>query len=238
MELIELLFKGVALIPRFLPPSKPPIIDYMSLRGAMPPLQFPSGPTSTLRLTSATLEPAQIQSIQLERAEPTAPQLTEKGVTTTREVSTACLSCTRSHLSTVAGALSEGLRFARSGGLTNPDVIQRLGLAEQEINMLERIDLAPENVAKLPPLEKRLANEYLPKIRTLRQNLGDISSVDEMEKTAAEASIMAQEFRLRHLQLKGVDLNPVLQLAKKVQSGEITMEDAKAQLRAILPEEE
>ena len=40
------------------------------------------------------------------------------------------------------------------------------------------------------------------------------------------------------LQSKGVDLNPILELARKVQNGSLSMDQAKAKLKEILPEEE
>jgi len=155
------------------------------------------------------------------------------------EISTACLSCSRSHLSTVSGALGEALRFARgdSRGIKHPEVIRRVLMAEDEINMLERIDLAPDALVNTSPEDREVAEEYLPRIRQLRQNIGNISSVTDLEEAAAEASILGQEFRLRHLQLQGVDLNPVLELAKSVERGEITMDEAKEKIRELVPEE-
>ena len=102
---------------------------------------------------------------------------------------------------------------------------------------MERIDLAADAIQRSPPEEQELARHFLPKIRELRQNLGAIKTVEELEKTASEASILGQEFRLRHLQSKGVNLNPVLELAKKVQAGEMTMAEAKEKLKTMLPEE-
>ncbi len=151
---------------------------------------------------------------------------------------TGCISCSRSHLSTVSGSLAESLRFAREGGIEHPEVQRRLMLAEDEINIMERVDLAPDALAKSPPMERRLAEEYLPKIRALRQNIGAVMSPEALGKIAAEASVLSQEFRLRALQLKGVDLTPVLHLANKVEAGEMTMDEAKEALKELLPEEE
>lgn len=103
---------------------------------------------------------------------------------------------------------------------------------------MERIDLSPESLMASPPEERAVAEEYLPRIRVLRQGIGDIGSFEDLEKVAADASMLGQEFRLRHLQLKGVDLSPVVALAQRVQRGELTMQQAKAQLKDILPKEE
>ena len=214
MDKVAILFRAVELATRFLPKPKPPTIDYTPLREAIPKLSKAEPPPSTI-----------------EEGPPRAE--------TKQDVSTACISCGRSHLSTVSGALGEATRFAREEqGIKHPEVQKRIMMSEDEINILERIDLSPEALMKAPPEERQLAEEYLPRIRKLRQDLGQITSLEDLEKTAAEASILGQEFRLRALQLKGVDLNPVMALAKDVQEGRLTMEAAKEKLKEILPEEE
>lgn len=222
MDKVAILFRALELVPRLLPKSKPPVIDYMSLKDAIPSYPASAAATEILVMT----EPADPPEAPTTQPEESA------------DVGTACLSCSRSHLSTVTGALSESLRFAREGGVSSREVQRRLMMAEDEINMLERIDLAPDALAIASPEEREVALEYLPRIRKLRQDIGDITSVDRLETAAADASLLGQEFRLRHLQIRGVDLNPVLSLAKSVQSGEITMEEAKERLKTILPDEE
>ena len=226
MDGVSILFKALELVPRFLPKPKPPAIDYLSLRDDLPKFEYP------------VVKATEIQVI----TEPEAPitMVTEVAPVETEhaETGTACLSCSRSHLSTVSGAITESLRFARESGIQHPEVQRRLMLSEDEINIMERIDLAPDALAKASPGENEVAQEYLPKIRKLRQDIGDITTVDQLETVAQEASILGQEFRLRHLQLRGVDLNPVLELAKRVQSGDITMAEAKEKLKTLLPDEE
>ena len=100
---------------------------------------------------------------------------------------------------------------------------------------MERIDLSPEAVHNSPPKDQELAKYFLPKIRELRQNLGNVASVDDLEKTAADASVLSHEFRLKRMEQNGVDLNPIVELAKKVQAGEITVEEARVQVRQYLP---
>ena len=224
MDKVSIFFRALELLPRFLPQRKPPVIDYTSLSKYLP---------GTVDLPQFKATELGIQAVEI-AAHPIAvaqPPLSS------REVATGCLACSRSHLSTVSGALGESLRFAREGGIIHPEVQRRLNLAEDEINIMERIDLAADAIQRSPPEEQELARHFLPKIRELRQNLGAIKTVEELEKTASEASILGQEFRLRHLQSKGVNLNPVLELAKKVQAGEMTMAEAKEKLKTMLPEE-
>jgi len=220
MDKVMLIFKAIEVLPRFLPRKKPPVIDYEPIFNAIPKAVVP-GPSAL-----------EIESTDVIRRTQAVPAHTES-----QDIATSCMACSRSHLSTVSGALGEAMRFARDGGVLDPEVQRRLMLAEDEINIMERIDLAPDALANSPEGERALANEYLPRIRKLRQDLGRITSVDQLEQTAADSSLLSQEFRLSHLQLQGVDLNPVMELAKKVQKGEMSIDDAKAKLKEILPEE-
>lgn len=222
MDKAAIIFRAIEIIPRFMPRPKPPVIDHTPLYEALPRQELPQ--VETFEVKSTDVIKTKTEVIPAPAAE--------------EDVSTSCLSCSRSHLSTVSGALSESLRFARESGMEHPEVQRRILLSEDEINIMERIDLAPDALASSPEEERTLAQEYLPRIRELRQKLGQITSVEQLEQTAADASLLSQEFRLRHLQLQGVDLNPVMELAKKVQQGEITIDDAKKQLKEILPEEE
>jgi hypothetical protein len=138
---------------------------------------------------------------------------------------------------TIAGALDEGLRFAREGGIMHPEAIRRISLADKEVNIMERVDLSPEAIQNSPAKDQELARYFMPKIRQLRQNIGNITTAEEMEKVAAESSVLAQEFRLRQMQSKGADLSPIMELAKKVQAGELTMEEAREQVKQYLPKE-
>lgn len=107
----------------------------------------------------------------------------------------ACIPCSADHFSTVAGALSEALRFARSGGVKDPEAQRRIALSFDELNIMERIDAAPDLVAGLPQQERQLMNDASIKSRDLRHALSDISSVDSLERAAALAKTTATDFR-------------------------------------------
>jgi hypothetical protein len=154
-----------------------------------------------------------------------------------KEVSTSCIACSRSHLVTTAAALEEGLRFAREGGTTHPEAVKRIDIAEKEVNIMERIDLSPQAILNSPQREQELARGFMPKIRKLRQDIGQISSVEQMEEAAREASILSQEFRLRQMEMAGANLNPILALAKAVENGEMSIEEARAKVKEYLPSE-
>ncbi len=250
VDVLNIIVKLVELAPRFMPPPKPPVIDYTSLIPHLPNIariELPgTGAVSTLLPASSPSAPVEKPSLPHARSlsrEPADEEELEMETTVQaslppRDVATACMSCTRSHLATVAGLLGEALRFARSDGLASQEVAYRLNKAEQELNVMERIDLAPEKLQDMAPAEAEMAREYLPKLRALRQQVGEIGDIEGLEKSAAESSVLGTELRLRKLQVSGVDLNPVVDLARRVKAGEISMEEAKAKLKLMLPDEE
>ncbi len=110
---------------------------------------------------------------------------------------TACLPCSRDHLSTSSSALSEGIRFARDKGVRAPEVLRRIRIALDELNAMERIDLAPDETAKLKGAEKELATWTLQQSRDLRHAITAIKDVETMERAAAMASTITEEFMSR-----------------------------------------
>ena len=116
---------------------------------------------------------------------PTKPQEQKKG--------THCLPCAINHLSTCSGLCSEALRFARADGMASPEVIQRVGLCQDELNAMERVDLRAEVVAGLDPKEKEIAHRALSGTRELRHNLENMSKVDELEKLTAQTQTLRTE---------------------------------------------
>ncbi len=110
------------------------------------------------------------------------------------EKGTACTLCSDEHLSEVSGALSEAVRFARNEGLGSRETIRRVRHARDELNAMERFDLAPEEMVKLPEDEKEIARWALPQSRDLRHILNSMQSVDDLEQAAAKAANVADEF--------------------------------------------
>jgi len=124
------------------------------------------------------------------------PIITEKKDLTTEKIEegTACLPCSRDHFSTVSGALSEAIRFSRKEGITHPEVARRLGMSLDELNMLERIDLAPEEIVRLKGQEKQLAGWGLDKSRELRHKITTVQTHEDLERVAADAASVRTEF--------------------------------------------
>lgn len=110
------------------------------------------------------------------------------------EGGTACLPCSRDHFSTVSSVLNEALRFARKKGIRDPEVMKRIGIALDEMNALERIDLAAENIVQLKGREKQLAEWGLDKSRELRHKITTVQTPSDLEKVASDAAMIRTEF--------------------------------------------
>lgn len=124
----------------------------------------------------------------------TAPEEATKQGNTPVASGTACLPCSRDHFITTSSALSEGIRFARDEGVRSPEVLRRIRIALGELDAMERIDLAPEEMAKLKGAERELADWALRQSRDLRHAITAVRDVETMEQAAAKASGASEEF--------------------------------------------
>lgn len=143
--------------------------------------------------TDETKREKELRRIAYKPAEPEIDEgkdLTEEKI----EEGIACLPCSSDHFSTVSGALSEALRFARTGGVRHPEVMRRLGLAKDELNVMERIDLSPENLVQLEGKEKKLAEWGLNASRELRHKITAIRSPEDLENVAADVAEIRTKF--------------------------------------------
>ena len=146
-------------------------------------------------------------------------------------VAVGCLPCARAHFATVAGTIKEALRFARSEeGIAHPEVQSRLQTAEEDITNIERHDWTPEKILQSPREEQEIMRRMLPKLRELRQDIMEIDSVEDLERAAAKAGELSTELRLEVLRTRGVDAGRIVELAKKVERGEMSIEEAKLEL--------
>ena len=154
----------------------------------------------------------QIEEERLKRLEETVKKLQkEKPKEELKEKGTACLPCSRHHFSTVSAALNEAIRFARSNGIKHPEVVKRIGIAIDELNILERIDLASENIVRLPPQQQEIAEWALKKARELRHLIDDIRNYKDLERVAAEASEIRTEFLKKLFDISVVDEEDIVQ---------------------------
>ncbi|MBA7608582.1 hypothetical protein ES703_15760 [subsurface metagenome] len=100
---------------------------------------------------------------------------------------TACVPCCSDHFSTCAGLISdEAMRMVRRKGIQDQEVIQRILACSDQLNAMERDDLAPSKIQELPPWEKELAIYAQNKGAEIRHLLNNISSVEDLEKAATE----------------------------------------------------
>jgi hypothetical protein len=116
------------------------------------------------------------------------------GASMTESKSTACIPCSKGHISAISGALNESIRFAKEGGTKHPEVIDRIGIATDELAAMERIDLAPYKIQQLQGEEREFANWIVDKTRDLRHSLDNIFSVEDLERTAKEAADFRDQF--------------------------------------------
>ena len=129
---------------------------------------------------------------------------------------TACLPCSRDHLSTTSSALSEGVRFARDEGVKHPEVIKRLRIAVDELNIMERIDLAPSEIASLKGEKKALADWVLSQSRNLRHDITSIKTPDDMEAAAANAAATTEEFMSRFYDIPEEECSTCGEVSEKI----------------------
>ena len=150
-----------------------------SVSASAPPQRFPG---NAIPRPPSPAPPALTPTAPALAMPSTAETLTEQS----NKPGTSCIPCAANHLSTCAGLLSEALRFARSDGLASPDVIERLGLCQDELNAMERVDLRAEVTANLAPREKTIASAALVGARHARHKLEHLQDAEELETLAGD----------------------------------------------------
>jgi hypothetical protein len=127
-----------------------------------------------------------------------APEI-EKPITNTSSqakdlTGTACLPCMVNHFSVCAGLLSdEAIRFARREGIASEEVIRRISRCQDQLNAMEREDLAVEKVAQLPEWEKKLASEIQNESAKIRHKLENITSIQDLEDVGVDIKRVRDE---------------------------------------------
>jgi len=144
---------------------------------------------------------------------------------------TSCLPCGKDHAAAVAGALSESLRFARGGGIGDPEVQFRLAICEKELGIFERVDADPLAIARASPEEQAAMRVLLPRMRNVRHAINEIKDVGSLEKAAALASEVHMESRKLMAGLASGTMKRVVELAQQVKEGKLSKEAAIAQLK-------
>lgn len=117
----------------------------------------------------------------------TSPTITQEPEMASKEsVATACVPCATGHFAGAAKLLNEAFRF-RDDGITSNQILDDIAGAIGELNAMERVDLTPEKLQNTSSWERPIADEALRESRKLRHRLESISSMEEIEKAAADA---------------------------------------------------
>lgn len=103
----------------------------------------------------------------------------------TDQIATACVPCAIGHFAGAAKLLNEAIRF-RDEGIGSNQVLDDIAGAIGELNAMERVDLTPERLQQTPEWQRAIAEESLRESRKLRHRLEGISSMEEIEKAAAD----------------------------------------------------
>lgn len=109
----------------------------------------------------------------------------------------ACVACSRNHIAAAAGLLSEGKRFLKNG-LTSDEVLNRIDLASQEITTMERGDLHPDKISRLPEDEKRVAEWLASEAQRIRHVMDHISTEKEYMNAINELTKFSKEITKRY----------------------------------------
>jgi hypothetical protein len=141
---------------------------------------FSSTPSIKATIVENRPVPAAPEILQLPAA--TDDRETNKSTATP----TGCIPCALGHVGTANNAIQESIRFARKGGLADPEAILRYNTALDELNGMERLDMTPDMLINLPPWEKKIAEQTLDFSRDTRHKIERLRSFDELEKLAAE----------------------------------------------------
>ncbi|KKM01035.1 hypothetical protein LCGC14_1798470 [marine sediment metagenome] len=184
----------------------------------------PRDDTEALEKLVATMtEPGVEKKVSPEQKAP--PTITQEPERDSKEsVATACVPCALGHFSASAGLLNELVRF-KDEGITSNQILDRVAQVLQEQNTLERKDLTPENMQRLPSWEREIAEEALRESRRLRHSLESFSSIGQLEKAAADTSAYYRELNRKWFKQRFTHLGPekAERIAEEV--GKLSAED-------------
>lgn len=113
------------------------------------------------------------------------PEITETEEGKASSIEAGCVPCAIGHLGTCSGGMNEAVRFAKKDGVESSEVIDRVNMCLDELNIMERVDLRPEMIVNLPEWERELANKALVASRNARHGLEGLTSARELEQVAA-----------------------------------------------------
>ena len=145
----------------------------------------PRDKTKALEEFASTMTAPVAQKVASPEQKPTPITPLEPEIVPQQDIATACVPCAIGHYAGAAKLLNEAIRF-RDDGIESNQVLDDIAGAIGELNAMERVDLTPERLQKTPEWERTIADEALKKSRKLRHRLEGISSMEEIEKAAAD----------------------------------------------------
>jgi hypothetical protein len=149
---------------------------------------------SGLPHTVPTISNDDIKKQDIEPQESTLDDVTIPEIS--QEIATACVPCAIGHFSGAVKLLNEAIRF-RDDGIESNQVLDDIAGAIGELNAMERVDLTPERLQRTPGWERSIADEALRESRKLRHRLEGISSMEEIEKAAADTESIYKQINRR-----------------------------------------
>ncbi|MBA7673862.1 hypothetical protein ES703_82068 [subsurface metagenome] len=175
----------------------------------------PRDKTKALEEFASTMTAPVAQKVASPEQKPTPITPLEPEIVPQQDIATACVPCAIGHYAGAAKLLNEAVRF-RDDGIESNQVLDDIAGAIGELNAMERVDLTPERLQKTPEWERTIADEALKKSRKLRHRLEGISSMEEIEKAAADTEsyykkINRQWYRGRFSHLGGEKAEAIAQ---------------------------
>ena len=193
---------------------------------ALRPRKPPEGSTSPSEIAQTAPQKENVGKTSQEPASP--PTLKSETV----ESGKACIPCCIDHFSTCSGLLSdEAIRFARRHGIANNETIQRISACIDQLNAMERGDLAVEKIADLPDWEKDLAIHSQNQGADIRHKLTNISDIEDLEKVSVQIKNIRQKIGKEWYKRR------LANLGKETKSSAPTLEEAKAEAAKLAGQE-
>ena len=137
------------------------------------------------RIDTALQKLSELESV--EAKEPSAPTTETKPDEPFHEhqKGKACIPCAINHFSTCAGLISdEAIRMAKRGRISKEEIIRRISRCQDQLNAMEREDLAVEKLQALEPWEREIAIYTQTESAKIRHELEGLSSTDDLEPIA------------------------------------------------------
>ena len=104
-------------------------------------------------------------------------------------LSKGCIPCALGHLGMAAGSLS------RAATANPTEQAKRVAIVQKELDMLLAYDWVPEKIAKNSPQEQSVIANYQPQVESLRQQVRDIRSPEDVRSASAAATELWESFK-------------------------------------------